>query len=129
MKILKMLFVLTVFVVSATYVNAQRSGLTTLGHEGGCMETRDCGFEMCITPTGETDCFLVEIFIDGPSWGTPFIAADNGFYEEFEDGYLRYSAEVCFHAQSEETATIACGLTDGPANCRDGCIVIVGDGS
>lgn len=122
MKILKMFFVLAVFVVSATNVNAQSALLTNHGTEGGCMESRECGFEMCMTSTEETDCFLVEIFVDGPMLATPFIAADNGFYEEFGAGNLRYSATVCFEAEEEETAMISCGLI---GYCRDGCIVVV----
>jgi len=126
MKILKMLFTLTLFTVSIINVNAQRGETSfQLVPEGGCMETQDCGFEMCITPTEETDCFLVEVFIDSVMPVTPYIAADNGFYQEYSGGSTHPSAIVCFEPDQRESAIIACGFV---GYCRDGCIVIVGGG-
>jgi len=138
MKILKISFALMLLlIVSNIQVSAQHSTLDA----SGCMDSRSCGFSMCIQPyegaeaSEGQECLLVEV--TAPSPQDIFIRSDSDDYEEFNNVTFA-SMVICYDISEDEDihedgeVFIRCGIfrysSDGGGPgvfCQDGCIVIV----
>lgn len=129
MKILKIFFAFALVFACTNDIKAQRQQTGHLS-ESNCMETRDCGFTMCIRPRVAQDCFYVEVSTPITLNATVFISSDdNGEHIEFPNGG-RCSTLMCFDSQTAGNVTITCGITneEGIQQCADGCIVPITGG-
>jgi len=133
MKILKISLALIFLLTGINGMYAQVASL----HDGrGCMESRSCGFTMCIQPDSDSaageQCLLVQIFSNTSE--NLFISSDSGDYAEFDNSTqasfsICYDISVDIDVHEDGEILINCGILDDDDHplCMDGCIVIVSD--